>query len=398
MKIYRPYPIRNRSLMAISVGLLLLTAVPSLNAQAIAAGPVKPIINTILSGAGKPSSALGNNGDFYIDIAVMNMYGPKAKGKWPVGVSLRGTDGKTTAGDSGLNGRTGVAGTAGATGTTGAAGDTGAQGAVGDSGATGATGLTGTTGSTGLTGAAGVAGVAGVAGSAGVAGTTGATGLTGAAGSAGTTGLTGAAGAAGTTGATGLTGAAGATGAQGTTGLTGAAGSIGATGLTGATGAQGAAGSTGATGAQGAAGSTDAIYGTLTLGTIAASASGVGSNATAIIVPAGKRFTLDLFLHAPNSYSFTPTMKAELAFGSSCISPSSKFSWVLSSGGSLRSGSGGAIESGLSGKAVIDATSCTSTTTMTVSVTVLENTVTRPFTFSGDYFLQSVQILTLGNA
>lgn len=46
--------------------------------------------NTILNGTSVPSSAVGNNGDFYIDTATMALYGPESGGVWPSGVSLSG--------------------------------------------------------------------------------------------------------------------------------------------------------------------------------------------------------------------------------------------------------------------------------------------------------------------
>lgn len=46
---------------------------------------------TILNGAGAPSNSLGANGDFYIDVAYPpKLYGPKASGVWPAGVSMVG--------------------------------------------------------------------------------------------------------------------------------------------------------------------------------------------------------------------------------------------------------------------------------------------------------------------
>ncbi|MSW67978.1 MAG: hypothetical protein F2948_02560, partial [Actinobacteria bacterium] len=64
--------------------------------------------NTILSGLSAPKSTVGINGDFYIDTKALTIYGPKASGRWPVGISLRGTQGTTgTAGASGANGTDG---------------------------------------------------------------------------------------------------------------------------------------------------------------------------------------------------------------------------------------------------------------------------------------------------
>lgn len=44
----------------------------------------------IISGAGAPSNAQGNNGDYYINSTGYVIYGPKAAGVWPTGVSMSG--------------------------------------------------------------------------------------------------------------------------------------------------------------------------------------------------------------------------------------------------------------------------------------------------------------------
>lgn len=49
--------------------------------------------NTILSGTTDPSSGTGNNGDFYINSTSNTLFGPKASGAWPTGVSLVGPTG-----------------------------------------------------------------------------------------------------------------------------------------------------------------------------------------------------------------------------------------------------------------------------------------------------------------
>lgn len=48
---------------------------------------------TILNGAGAPSNGLGSNGDFYINTTIYSIYGPKAAGTWPAGVTLVGPTG-----------------------------------------------------------------------------------------------------------------------------------------------------------------------------------------------------------------------------------------------------------------------------------------------------------------
>lgn len=49
-----------------------------------------PAPQTVLNGTTAPGSGLGNDGDFYIDTATSNLYGPKAAGAWPAPVSLVG--------------------------------------------------------------------------------------------------------------------------------------------------------------------------------------------------------------------------------------------------------------------------------------------------------------------
>ncbi len=66
------------------------------------------VSNTILNGITSPKSTQGINGDFFIDTKALTIYGPKASGRWPVGISLRGTQGVAgTTGTSGSNGTDG---------------------------------------------------------------------------------------------------------------------------------------------------------------------------------------------------------------------------------------------------------------------------------------------------
>jgi hypothetical protein len=190
-----------------------------------AAGPsTKTVVNTILSGVGTPSKAVGINGDFYIDTKNLNLYGPKTKGVWKISTSLRAKEVSTS---------TNIVSEAVATGATGAKGEKGATGEKGPQGPAGVTGARGEVGAQGAAGAAGARGEAGIAGSAG------ATGPAGARGEAGATGATGARGEVGATGATGPAGARGEVGAQGPAGNRG---EIGAPGSTGAQGPEGAPG------------------------------------------------------------------------------------------------------------------------------------------------------------
>ena len=197
----------SKSLLAITIAVSLAiipSAIAAPKTISKAAGRVIPtVVNTILNGVGVPLKTVGINGDFYIDAKNLVMYGPKTKGVWKVGTSLKQADTRSV---------------------TTVIGEGGAVGDKGDKGEKGATGNTGATGS------AGVAGVAGATGAKGIDGVAGATGLSGAAGS------NGAAGATGATGAQGSTGPAGSAGAQGIQGVQGQNGNIGSTGSTGPAG------------------------------------------------------------------------------------------------------------------------------------------------------------------
>jgi len=191
------FPSKTSKILALSLApILIFGNVASTSAQAntlkkisiAKAGRVTtPDINTLLSGKGAPKSALGIDGDFYIDTTNMNMYGPKLKDKWPAAVSLKGA--------AGTNGTNGINGTNGAVGATGAKGTStiGSDGATGSSGPAGATGPAGS-GSPGATGAAGSNGASGSNGTNGTNGTPGSIGATGPKGETGTVGLTGPAG------------------------------------------------------------------------------------------------------------------------------------------------------------------------------------------------------------
>ncbi len=110
--------------------------------------------NAVLNGATAPNNNQGVNGDFFINTATNTIYGPKANGAWPAGVSLVGPQGAT--GAAGATGPQGVAGAVGPQGPAGATGLTGAAGAVGPQGPAGATGLTGAVGPQGPQGLAGL--------------------------------------------------------------------------------------------------------------------------------------------------------------------------------------------------------------------------------------------------
>ena len=265
--------IKGSSLLIKIISIALIACLPMASADAAtkpkAAGRTAASIpNTILSGFGAPSNAVGIDGDFYIDTKNLNIYGPKMKKKWPKAVSLKGSngldgtdgksgsDGKTVTNASTVAGPSGVQGFQGIPGDIGSKGEQGLRGEVGATGEQGIAGPTGAQGSIGLTGATGIQGPAGF-GSQGAPGATGATGAQGPSGASGSQGPAGS-GATGAQGPTGSTGTNGATGSVGATGPTGSQGATGPTGLTGAQGTSGAAGSTGVTGLTGSVGVTGA--------------------------------------------------------------------------------------------------------------------------------------------
>ena len=260
---------KGKSLLIKIVSIALIALMPMASADAVtkpkAAGRTAASIpNTILSGFGAPSNAVGIDGDFYIDTKNLNIYGPKMKKKWPKAVSLKGSngldgtdgksgsDGKTVTNASTVAGPIGVQGFPGAPGDIGPKGEQGLRGEVGATGEQGVAGPAGAQGSIGLTGAIGIQGPAGF-GSQGAPGATGATGAQGPGGATGSQGPSGS-GATGAQGPAGPTGTSGANGNVGATGSTGPQGATGPTGLTGAQGTSGAAGSTGLTGNVGATG------------------------------------------------------------------------------------------------------------------------------------------------
>ncbi|HAB99249.1 MAG TPA: hypothetical protein DCE71_05455 [Parachlamydiales bacterium] len=48
---------------------------------------------TVLNGTTDPTSLVGVDGDFYINTSTNFIFGPKASGSWPAGVSLVGPTG-----------------------------------------------------------------------------------------------------------------------------------------------------------------------------------------------------------------------------------------------------------------------------------------------------------------
>jgi hypothetical protein len=317
--------IKARSLLVKIISIALIACIPMASADAVtkpkAAGRTAASIpNTILSGFGAPSNAIGIDGDFYIDSKNLNIYGPKMKKKWPAAVSLKGSDGSDgSAGKSGSDGKTittastvagpsGVQGFQGIPGDIGPRGEQGLRGEVGATGEQGIAGPAGAQGSIGLTGAIGIQGPAGF-GSQGAPGATGATGAQGPSGATGSPGLSGATGATGAQGPGGATGSqgpsgSGATGAQGPAGPTGNNGATGSVGATGSTGAQGATGPTGLTGATGTAGSIGAtglsigLFGNISFANnLLGGPSSTTTSATFLVIEAGKSYVLHIQIH-----------------------------------------------------------------------------------------------------
>jgi hypothetical protein len=207
-------------------------------------------LNTIHSGDTPPRPTLGTDGDWYIALDPLTIYGPKTDGNWGEGTELA-----TKAQISGLTVGGALPGTGGGGGSGEAAtiavgtvttSDPGSSATItnvgtssaavfdfviprGNTGPTGSTGPTGATGPTGPTGATGPTGPEGPAGPAGATGSQGPTGPQGIQGEQGETGPTGATGPAGPKGDTGDTGATGAAGAAATIAIgavtTGSAGS-----------------------------------------------------------------------------------------------------------------------------------------------------------------------------
>lgn len=102
------------------------------------------------SGSGVPASGLGNDGDYYLNTANSDVYN-KVSGSWTKVANIQGAIGAT-----------GPAGPAGPAGPTGATGATGPAGPAGPAGATGATGPAGPAGPQGEQGPAGPQGPPGI--------------------------------------------------------------------------------------------------------------------------------------------------------------------------------------------------------------------------------------------
>ncbi|MBP6074741.1 MAG: hypothetical protein KA486_07220, partial [Flavobacterium sp.] len=62
----------------------------------------------VLNGTTDPTDAVGSDEDFYINTSRVMLFGPKANGTWPAGVSLFGSEGPP--GNDGVDGREGPPG------------------------------------------------------------------------------------------------------------------------------------------------------------------------------------------------------------------------------------------------------------------------------------------------
>ena len=328
------------------------------------AGRVTDIANTILSGKGAPFASLGLLGDFYIDTSSMNFYGPKTSTKWPTPISLKGPagpigpsgiDGKTSASQSGLKGDTGL---------------TGAKGLPGDTGPVGPAGPTGPQGSSGPAGA-------------GSQGATGATGLTGAQGPQGPQGATGA------TGATGAQGPQGATGSTGLKGDTGTTGTTGATGLQGATGLTGAQGATGQQGATGPAGISSASLGSISFGDLNSSPNTELTSASFGNFLAGKIYVIDVLIHGTFVVTGTQGAINLVRLTSPGFSPAISFTYLVTSGASVRSGTS-VIENNILAKVLVDGTAVPSDFRLQATISVAPSTTVNTFTSSGGFLAEQV--------
>ena len=165
---------------------LLLTFALSFENAAAAGRTITAPVNTILNGKGAPKSSLGIDGDFYIDVRSLLIYGPKRKGKWPTPQNLQGPTGAS--GNDGKNGADGKsANTSNVNSVTGQQGPQGAVGPQGEKGEKGDSGLPGAQGPAGLPGTSGASGPAGPAGANGSIGAQGPQGPAGAQGPAGIT-------------------------------------------------------------------------------------------------------------------------------------------------------------------------------------------------------------------
>ena len=321
----------------------------------------KSVANTVLSGKGIPTTKIGINGDFYIDLNTFNIFGPKANNRWPTPVSLRGpagADGKQGERGSSGSSSSGNKGEQGDKGEKGEKGEKGDKGDKGEKGDTGATGLKGDKGDNGLVGATGVQGLKGDKGDKGDTGATGLIGLTGPTGLQGATGLTGAAGAKGDTGAKGD---------KGDTGLQGLQGLKGDTGTTGTAGAKGDKGDKGDTGA---AGPVNVQYGTISFATTLAGNSGNAIDSRDFgNLESGKKYVFDVLIWGKSTFSTTSlSLSAKASVGAPTITP-----FFVSTYTDISRDASSQREYSVIAKIIVDGTGTTQAYKLAVSISVRSN-------------------------
>jgi len=289
----------SKSLIAISIAVTLAiipSAIATPKTTLKAAGRVTtPVVNTILNGVGVPAKTIGIDGDFYIDTKNLNLYGPKIKGAWKIGTSLKQTEIKSVSTVIGEGGAVGE------------------KGEKGDKGATGNTGATGSAGLIGIPGVAGVAGAKGSDGAPGAAGMTGATGLTGSAGVAGTAGSNGTNGAAGASGSQGIQGVKGDNGAQG---IQGDQGVVGTQGIQGIKGDAGIAGSPGVTGP---AGISNSKFGNVQNISLVTGSDGGFKTGTFFTADSDGNYTFEILVAGVVQTGVDYKLNAEIVIGASAI-------------------------------------------------------------------------------
>lgn len=110
----------------------------------------------VLNGTTDPTDAVGSDEDFYINTSRVMLFGPKANGTWPAGVSLFGSEGPP--GADGATGAQGPQGDPGPPGADGAQGPPGNDGMPGMDGAPGPQGDPGPPGNDGMPGMDGAQG------------------------------------------------------------------------------------------------------------------------------------------------------------------------------------------------------------------------------------------------
>ena len=71
-----------KRLAKVSIALALLIAASTISPVSAAGRTNQSVPNSILNGKGAPTSKIGINGDFYIDVLNFNIYAPKIKNRY----------------------------------------------------------------------------------------------------------------------------------------------------------------------------------------------------------------------------------------------------------------------------------------------------------------------------